>query len=89
MYRQVGALFAAIVFSSSAVATTVKMSNSGICHDSSSPWYEKTTNYVPFNRLDACLNEGGRLPKGYKGNVDQRTSSTDPTPYKRKYCIRR
>lgn len=85
MYRQVGALLTAVVFSSSAVATTVKMSNTGICHDSSSPWYEKTTNYVPFNGLDACLKEGGRLPKGYKGKVDQRTSSTDPTPYKREY----
>ena len=41
----------------------VKMSSSGICHDPSSPYYSRTTNFTPFDTLDACLKAGGRLPK--------------------------
>ena len=41
----------------------VKMSNSGICHDPSSPYYSRTTHFTPYETLDACLKAGGRLPK--------------------------
>lgn len=40
------------------------MSSSGICHDRSSPWYDRTKNFEPYRTLDACLRAGGRLPKG-------------------------
>lgn len=39
----------------------VKMSKSGICHDSSSPWYEQTKSYTPYDSMSACLRAGGRL----------------------------
>lgn len=44
----------------------VKQSNSGICHDESSAYFNKTKSYTAFNTLEECLNSGGRLPKGSK-----------------------
>ena len=41
----------------------VKMSKSGICHDTSSPWYEQTQNYTPYSSMSACIRAGGRPPK--------------------------
>ncbi|SME88046.1 hypothetical protein [Desulfovibrio gilichinskyi] len=41
----------------------VKMSKSGICHDTSSQYYSRTKHYTPFNSLEDCLKAGGRLPK--------------------------
>ena len=41
----------------------VKMSKSGICHDTSSQYYLRTKHYTPFNSLEDCLKAGGRLPK--------------------------
>jgi Domain of unknown function (DUF1994). len=40
------------------------MSNSKICHDKSSPYYSRTKNFKAFESIDACLKDGGRLPKG-------------------------
>jgi hypothetical protein len=54
-------------------AATVKQSTSGICHDQNSSYYQRTTNFNPFNSLDACLRAGGRLPKSYS---DSSTSSS-------------
>ena len=44
-------------------AATVKMSQSGICHDSSSPHYTRLKNFKGYTSVQACLNDGGRLPK--------------------------
>lgn len=41
----------------------VKMSSSGICHDSNSPWYSQTQKFTAFDSMEACLRAGGRLPK--------------------------
>jgi hypothetical protein len=35
----------------------------GICHDKSSPHYEKTKNFTPFNSMDECVKSGGKPPK--------------------------
>ncbi|RKF18842.1 HNH endonuclease [Alginatibacterium sediminis] len=43
----------------------IKLSNSGICHDKHSSSYNRTKNFTSFSTLKACLNAGGRLPKGY------------------------
>lgn len=40
----------------------VKMSNSGICHAPGTTYYNRTTNFTPYNDINACLNAGGRLP---------------------------
>ncbi len=45
------------------VADPVKKSDSGICHDKTSPHYEKTKNFTPFNSMDECVKSGGKLPK--------------------------
>lgn len=41
----------------------VKMSKSGICHDTNSAYYAKTKNFKPYKTLKECLDAGGRLPK--------------------------
>lgn len=50
-----------------AAADLVKKSNSGICHDRYSDWYERTKNYTEYGSLAACLETGGRLPRNYSG----------------------
>jgi hypothetical protein len=74
-----------IAFSISADAAVVKMSNSGLCHPPQSSWYERTKNYQPFDTLEACLDSGGKLPKGIsraslKGSEVQ---SDEPQGYQR------
>lgn len=41
----------------------VKKSNSDICHDRSSRYYERTIHYTPYDTIQACLDSGGRLPE--------------------------
>lgn len=63
-------------------AEVVKLSNSGICHDESSSSYDRTRNYTPFNSIEACLESGGRLPKGYSIKTEP-DSSSDNSEYSR------
>ena len=46
-----------------AEAPAVKKSDSGICHDKSSPSYERTKNFTPFKTMDECIKSGGTVPK--------------------------
>ena len=46
-----------------APAEVVKKSDSGICHDKTSPHYEKTKNFTPFKSMDDCVKSGGKPPK--------------------------
>ena len=46
-----------------AAAPIVKKSDSGICHDSKSPSYERTKKFTEFKTVDECLKSGGKLPK--------------------------
>lgn len=55
----------------SAALQLIKQSSSGICHDSSSPFYEKTKNYKSFSSLSTCLEAGGRLPKSQTSQYDK------------------
>jgi len=52
----------------------VKQSSSGICHDKSSASFERTKHYKPFDTIAACLDAGGRLPKGKVEQVKQSSS---------------
>lgn len=54
----------------------VKLSKSGICHDTSSAFYERTKHFQPFDTLAACLNAGGRLSKGGKVSASTYTVNT-------------
>ncbi len=45
----------------------VKLSRSGICHDISSPWYGRVSNFKAFKTMADCLAvEGTREPKRKK-----------------------
>ena len=46
-----------------AATLIVKKSDSGICHDSKSPSYERTKKFTEFKTVDECLKSGGKLPK--------------------------
>jgi hypothetical protein len=48
----------------------VKQSSSGICHDNSSGSFNRTKNYISFDTIAACIDAGGRLPKGKTYEVD-------------------
>lgn len=50
--------------------TTVKLSSSGICHDHTSSSYTRTKNFKAFDSLQACLGDGGRLPKSKNTQYD-------------------
>ena len=52
-------------------APAVKKSDSAICHDKSSPSYERTKNFTPFKTMDECIKSGGTAPKN---------AGTAPTP---------
>jgi len=44
----------------------VKLSRSGICHDISSPWYGRVSNFKAFKTMADCLATGAREPKRKK-----------------------
>jgi uncharacterized membrane protein len=48
----------------SAANAIVKKSRRNICHTIDSPWYDVTTNYTAYATLKACVDSGGRLPRG-------------------------
>ncbi len=50
-------------WASLAQSQPVKLSKSKICHDTSSPFYERVRRFTAFVSLDDCLKAGGRLPK--------------------------
>ncbi len=41
----------------------VKKSNTGICHQKGTNFYNNTKNFTSFDSISACLDSGGRLPK--------------------------
>jgi len=45
-----------------AAEPAVKKSDSGICHDKSSPSYERTKKFTEFKTVDECVKSGGKLP---------------------------
>ena len=54
-----------------ASASDVKLSRSGICHDTTSAFYKRTKNFTAFANMEACINAGGRPPKAYRGKIDK------------------
>ena len=64
-------------------ADLIKKSKSGICHDSTSPFYERTKNYTRFESLADCLKSGGRLPKGQSVKPTNKPVSSNLPKYDR------
>jgi hypothetical protein len=56
-------------------ADTVKLSTSKICHDASSPFYDRVKRFAAFESLDKCLQAGGRLPKLSSSSQSAQSSS--------------
>jgi 5-methylcytosine-specific restriction endonuclease McrA len=52
----------------------VKQSSSSICHDKSSRSFNRTKNFTPFDTIAACIDAGGRLPKGKASQIDKATN---------------
>jgi len=55
-------------------ATLVKKSSSGLCHPPASSYYDRTDNFTAFSSVEACLQSGGRLPKGLNLASDSSTA---------------
>ena len=53
----------------------VKKSSSGLCHCPGGQFYNRTTNFTPFDTIGACLESGGREPRQGQG-----TCPTEPPP---------
>ncbi|PVZ64490.1 HNH endonuclease family protein [Pelagibaculum spongiae] len=81
MTRLITLVLAVLLLSTGVQADLVKKSKSGICHDTSSRYYERTKKYTAFDNLQECLDRGGRLPKGSKTKPTPVTSSK----YQRSY----
>jgi endonuclease G len=47
----------------------VKQSSSGICHETTSPYYEKTKRFTSFDSIELCLQAGGRALGASKSNT--------------------
>ena len=72
--------------STTANASIVKKSKSGICHSTESSYYSRTKNFTSFSDLQSCLDSGGRLPKGFKAPSSSKQNSTMVgSKYKRSY----
>jgi hypothetical protein len=52
----------------------VKQSSSSICHDKSSRSFNRTKNFTPFDTIAACIDAGGRLPKGKASQIGKATN---------------
>ncbi len=65
--RYIVALLLILLFPLNVHAEPVKLSRSGICHDTESPYYSRTKNFTAYDSLQQCLDSGGRLPKGHPG----------------------
>lgn len=59
------------------------MTESMICHDQFSPWFNRITNFVDYRNISECLNDGGRLPRTEQVRVDEVVGSRVPTAYSR------
>jgi hypothetical protein len=52
----------------------VKQSSSGICHDKTSPSYNRTKKFEGFDSVAECIADGGRLPKSKTNAIDRATN---------------
>ena len=73
--------FAVLALFSTIVQATgvIKKSNSGICHDITSSYYERTKKFIPYDSMDDCLASGGRLIKGTPPTATKSPIASDNT----------
>ena len=61
--RICSAAFAAALTLGAAAGPPVKKSEAGICHVVTSPYYQRTQRFVPYNSMAECIASGGHAPK--------------------------
>lgn len=44
------------------ILTEVKLSVNGLCHPKGSQYYDYIKHFTPYNSLNQCVLDGGRLP---------------------------
>lgn len=73
----ISAVFAISLANSGDVAAQeiVKKSASGLCHCPGGQFYGRTTNFEPFDSLDACIGSGGREPQSGQGDCSLTAAS--------------
>ncbi|GGF83123.1 HNH endonuclease family protein [Alteromonas lipolytica] len=54
-------------------AEIIKQSASGLCHDSRSQWYERTTRFTAYSSMKNCLAAGGKAYSGYASSASVQT----------------
>ena len=55
----------------------VKKSDTGICHDKSSPSYGNTKTFTAFASMDECIKSGGRAPANQAAAADPVVKKSD------------
>ena len=55
-------------FSTAFAAEVIKRSESGLCHDKNSQWYERTRKFTAYATMRNCLAAGGKAYSGYATN---------------------
>ena len=86
LFASVSVVFA-LTFSTASVAQAdyVKLSNSGICHDKSSAFYERTKNFKMYATMDTCIKAGGRAAKSNRATTSEQSLSNNSSgKYNRK-----
>lgn len=75
----IGGALLTIGLATPSLAVMVKQSNSGICHDENSGWYNRVKNFTAFGSMSECM-ATGRAYKGYSGPVTQQASPRTARP---------
>lgn len=57
--------------------TVIKMTSSGLCHAPDSPHYNRIKHFVSYPTMDACLQNGGHLPKHAQSNTNSTSSGNN------------
>lgn len=55
-----------VTFANDGAPDYVKKSNSGICHDKASAFYERTKNFQMYATMENCIVAGGRAHRSFK-----------------------
>tara|TARA_Y100001968_G_scaffold327740_1_gene373423 strand:- start:2981 stop:3694 length:714 start_codon:yes stop_codon:yes gene_type:complete len=61
-------LLSCLPFCAPFAAEVIKRSETGLCHDNNSPWYERTRNFSAHASMQSCLAAGGKAYSGYATN---------------------
>ena len=78
----VAALFSVALGASENVPAqqVIKKSSSGVCHCPGGQFYSRTSNFEPFENINACLESGGREPQSGQGDCSVTAADAEDAP---------